>query len=776
MTGNPKKESPQRDGSRRGAGADKEVTSVLGMRGTVFERRAGVNPTDISDAPFRQLVEIAPDAILATDRQGRICLFNRGAEITFGYDAKAVLGKSLEILLPGRFRKGHERHFAAFARSTDSSRMMGERAEIVGLRKDGTEFPARASVTKFNLGEEPIFSVILQDITEQKHFEETLEHQYCELRDTKERLERQVVDSIQLAEDLARARDRAEESERRYRTLAESSPVGIWQVAPDGRCLYANPPMAVLLGTESVQEIHGTSFMSYFAAGSAGSLRGAFAAWVRGRSARCEARLVGTGDGGGRDVEISGAPVISASGELLSILMTVVDITERKEAEDTIWRMAHHDPLTQLPNRQLFRQRLEEAIRNADRSGRMVALMFLDLDKFKGVNDNYGHPVGDQLLCAVADQLLDIVRETDTVARLGGDEFAIILTNLEHVVPVDTLANRIVGQISQPQVVDGCLLTVGTSIGISFCPLDDTDPDELIRKADLALYRAKAEGRGRYHIYDDVLHNKVTTQVSLENELRLALVRGEFLLHYQPQIRISDGEVVGLEALIRWDHPVRGLIPPSEWIPIAEAGGLIIPIGDWVLQAACSQNKAWQEAGLPFFQIAVNISAAQFRSGAFVTSVEFALKESKLDPQWLELEITESMMIDGVEQTIEKLRRLHDTGIEIAIDDFGTGYSSLGYLKRFPIQRLKIDQSFVKNILIDANDDAIVDAIIRMGHSLDLAVIAEGVETREQLASLSAKKCDEAQGYYVSRPLSAEDLAEWIGSDAGADSVARTAS
>jgi diguanylate cyclase (GGDEF)-like protein len=456
--------------------------------------------------------------------------------------------------------------------------------------------------------------------------------------------------------------------------------------------------------------------------------------------------------------------------------MTVVDITERKVAEDTIWRMAHHDPLTQLPNRQLFREKLEEAIRNADRSGHMVALMFLDLDKFKGVNDNYGHPVGDQLLCAVSEQLLDVVRETDTVARLGGDEFAIILTNLEQVVPVDTLAKRIVGQISQPQVVDNCLLDIGTSIGICFYPLDDTDPDELIRKADLALYRAKAEGRGRYHIYDDVLHNKVTTRVAVENELRLAVVRGVFLLHYQPQIRISDGKVVGVEALVRWNHPVRGLVPPNEWIPIAEASGLIFPIGDWVLRTACSQNKAWQEAGLPFFRIAVNISAAQFQSGDLVTSVESALKESKLDPRWCELEITESMVIDGVEQAIEKLQRLRCAGVEIAIDDFGTGYSSLSYLKRFPIQRLKIDQSFVKNVLTDANEDAIVDAIIRMGHSLDLAVIAEGVETREQLACLSGKKCDEAQGYFLSRPLSAGDLAEWISANIGAESVARTAS
>jgi diguanylate cyclase (GGDEF)-like protein len=534
--------------------------------------------------------------------------------------------------------------------------------------------------------------------------------------------------------------------------------------------------MAALLETECIQEIQGTPFTSYFSSDSSDFLQETLAIWARGKSAPCEARLVGTQASGCRDVEISGAPVISASGELRSILMTVVDITERKVAEDTIWRMAHHDPLTQLPNRQLFREKLEEAIRNADRSGHMVALMFLDLDKFKGVNDNYGHPVGDQLLCAVSEQLLDVVRETDTVARLGGDEFAIILTNLEQVVPVDTLAKRIVGQISQPQVVDNCLLDIGTSIGICFYPLDDTDPDELIRKADLALYRAKAEGRGRYHIYDDVLHNKVTTRVAVENELRLAVVRGEFLLHYQPQIRISDGKVVGVEALVRWNHPVRGLVPPNEWIPIAEASGLIFPIGDWVLRTACSQNKAWQEAGLPFFRIAVNISAAQFQSGDLVTSVESALKESKLDPRWCELEITESMVIDGVEQAIEKLQRLRCAGVEIAIDDFGTGYSSLSYLKRFPIQRLKIDQSFVKNVLTDANEDAIVDAIIRMGHSLDLAVIAEGVETREQLACLSGKKCDEAQGYFLSRPLSAGDLAEWISANIGAESVARTAS
>lgn len=762
MTRSMRDQFPQQINQHLGTEPDNDEASSWEMHCQAFEGDQKENDINFSYAPFRKIIEIAPDAIIAVDRHARICLFNHGAEVIFGHAADDVLGQSLNMLLPSRFRQDHERHLAAFARAPDPSRMMGQRREIVGLRKNGTEFPARASITKFQLGGAPIFSVILQDVTEQKHFEERLENQYWELRDTKERLESQAIESIQLAEELAIARDEAEESERRYRTLAESSPVGICQVTPDGRCLYANPPMAALLENDSAQDLEGSPFSSFIKSRSSQKLQQAFICWEKGETATCEVTLIGKRSNHCPEVEISGAPVFSINGRLVSILMTVVDITERKKSQETIWRMAHHDQLTQLPNRQLFRQRLEEALRNADRAGRMAALMFLDLDKFKAVNDNYGHPVGDELLCAVSNQLLSIVRETDTVARLGGDEFAIILTNLEHAEPVDALAKRIVTHISQPRVVDGCLLTVGTSIGISFYPLDDTDPDELVRKADLALYKAKADGRGCYHIYDEVLHGKVTTQVALENELRLAVVREEFLLHFQPQIRIPDEKVVGVEALIRWKHPMQGMVPPGKWIPIAEASGLIINIGDWVLRRACAQNKDWQERGLPFFRIAVNISAAQFRSDDFVSSVDSALKESGLDPRWLELEITESMVIDGVDEAIVKLHRLRDIGVEIAIDDFGTGYSSLAYLKCLPVQRVKIDQSFVANALHDQNDNAIVDAIIQMGHSLGLSVVAEGVETREHLARLSEKKCDAAQGFYFSRPKSADDLITWL--------------
>ena len=438
------------------------------------------------------------------------------------------------------------------------------------------------------------------------------------------------------------------------------------------------------------------------------------------------------------------------------------DISELRAAEEKIQSLTLNDTLTGLANRNLFYMKLEDAFNQAERRGRLVALMLLDLSGFKGINDNFGHAVGDALLQEVADRLRRVTRKVDTVARLDGDGFAIILGDLESAEVVQSTAQRVIDCVSEPVTLDGCLLRTAASIGISFFPGDDTHQDELIRKADLALEEAKRSGSGSYHVYRTETNSRARANKALETELRLALVREEFLLHFQPMIDIDCHDVVAAEALIRWQHPSRGLVPPVEFIPVAEASEVMVPLGEWVLRAACEQNKAWQTAGLPTFRIAVNISARQFQDGDFVDKVRNILRETNLDPHCLELEITEGMVMDDTEQMIEKLHEINELGVEIAIDDFGTGYSSLAYLKRFPVQRLKIDRSFVRDLSVDGNDATITEAVIKMGHSLNLKVLAEGVETKRQFAFLRQKGCDELQGFLFGRPMAPDEFAAWM--------------
>ncbi len=440
----------------------------------------------------------------------------------------------------------------------------------------------------------------------------------------------------------------------------------------------------------------------------------------------------------------------------------VRDITERKRAEDTIRELALNDSLTGLANRNLFRRRLDAAARQASQRGRLVALLLLNLNGFKKINDNFGHSVGDALLKDVAGRLNNVTRKIDTVARLGGDEFGVVMVDLDNVEAVRGVAERIIEALSAPTTLNGCLLKTGASIGVSFYPHDDTDLDELIRKADMALDEVKSGGRGGYHLFKEVSNNQTRAARIIETDLRLALVRDEFQLHYQPKLDIDGRRVVGAEALLRWAHPGRGLVPPGEFIPIAEASDVMVPLGEWVLRSACEQNKAWQEAGLPPLPIAVNISARQLQDRDFVPTLRNILRETGLDPKWLELEITEGMVMDDTEQVICKFHRIFDLGVEISIDDFGTGYSSLAYLKRFPVQRLKIDQSFVRDLTVEPDDAAITEAVIKMGHSLKLKVIAEGVESLEQVEYLRSKGCDELQGFLFSRPLPAESFVTWF--------------
>ena len=440
----------------------------------------------------------------------------------------------------------------------------------------------------------------------------------------------------------------------------------------------------------------------------------------------------------------------------------VVDLSQNKQAHCNLNHLAYHDALTDLPNQALFKDRLKQAIALSSRSNHMQAVMLLNLDRFKTVNDSLGYLAGDLLLQSVAQRLTSCVRECDTVARFGSDEFAILLTQIQRSQDAATSARAISQVLNQSFLFEDQEIFVSNSIGISLYPHDGRDTATLLKSAGAALDRAKEQGGNTYQFYTAGGTTRALRQLVLESNLRPGLERNEFFVHYQPQISISDFHLVGMEALVRWQHPSFGLLYPTEFIHLAEDSGQIIPLGDWVFRKACEQNRAWQQAGLVPMRLAVNFSARQFQQSSFISSFEEILKDSNLDPNWLELEITESSIMKDPEQAIEKLLELKMMGIKVAIDDFGTGYSSLNYLKRFPIDTLKIDRSFVSDLCKDPHDTAIVRAIITLGHALDLTVVAEGVETREQLESLTELECDVVQGYLFSKALSPADFEELL--------------
>jgi diguanylate cyclase (GGDEF)-like protein len=464
-------------------------------------------------------------------------------------------------------------------------------------------------------------------------------------------------------------------------------------------------------------------------------------------------------DGEWRFISFSGEPVFDGDGRFSGYRGIARDITQSRRADEKILRLAHFDELTELPNRTMFMQTLKRAFSLAQRRGKQFALFFIDLDRFKNINDSLGHESGDQLLQDVARRLRDNLRESDSVARLGGDEFVVLVEDCADPRELNSIAQNILNAVGRPYVLSGQEYHVTGSIGISTYPTDGQDPAALLKNADIAMYLAKDRGKNNFQFYSAQQNAHSFERLALESALRHALGRDEFVLHYQPRVDIPTGRIVGVEALLRWNHPDLPMVLPNQFIPLAEETGLIVPIGRWVLRTACAQSALWRHEGLPALRMAVNLSARQFSDDGLIDDIADALAQAELAPNGLELEITESMVMQNPERAVTTLNRLREIGISVSIDDFGTGYSSLGYLKRFPIDNVKIDRSFIKDLPHDTDDAAITRAVIAMAQSLRIRVIAEGVETREQLQFLRDHDCNECQGYFLSRPLPASNFA-----------------
>jgi diguanylate cyclase (GGDEF)-like protein/PAS domain S-box-containing protein len=470
-------------------------------------------------------------------------------------------------------------------------------------------------------------------------------------------------------------------------------------------------------------------------------------------------------DGSPIQIEDSTSTIYDRQGVANGSVIVFRDVSINRVMAQKLAYAAEHDYLTDLPNRLLLNDRIAQAIGILQRHPGHLALLFLDMDGFKHINDSLGHPTGDKLLQAIGKRLVQCVRLSDTVSRQGGDEFVVLLSEIEHPYDVTIAVKRMLQTIAEPYLIDGHELHVTTSIGVCVYPGDGVDAETLIKNADTAMYQAKQNGRHNYRFFQLAMNHQAVERQSIEEGLRRALDRKEFALHYQPKVNLRTGLITGAEALLRWTHPTRGSIPPASFIPIAEECGLILPISKWVLREACRQARSWQAAGLSLSTIAVNVSAIEFRQENFVDGIFAVLEESGLDPSSLELELTEGVVMRHAESAAFILKTLRDKGVKIAIDDFGTGYSSLSYLRRFPIDTLKIDQSFIRQITALPSETTIISAIIGIGRSLNLRVVAEGVETIEEMAFLQAHLCDEAQGYYFSRAVSPETFADLIALD-----------
>ncbi len=577
-----------------------------------------------------------------------------------------------------------------------------------------------------------------------------LEHLAHELQTHQAELEAQNRELVEMQHELEAARDR-------YADLYDFAPVGYLTFDGSGNVLEINLTGASLLGAERTR-IVGKPFFIWIAKESVPDFYKHLQQVFSSKKNRVAVELGIKCRGGLRTASLE-SMAVERGGDVCRTIM--VDITERRKHE-RIHYLAHYDALTGLPNRILFQDRLAQALAAAERSGKEVALFFLDLDRFKSINDSLGHAAGDQLLKDVANRIKGCIRKADTVARLAGDEFVLVLADIDGGEHVSIVAENILEAMRTPFYIEGHSLSVSGSIGISLFPEDGRDFNTLLRNADSAMYHAKKMGRNNFQFYTEGMNAKALESLSMENELRQALKNGDLALYYQPQIEIASGKMTGMEALIRWHRPGDGWVPPSTFIPIAEERGLIVPIFNRVLREVCLQIKIWQSMGLPSIPVAINISALQVYRHGLLDSISHALHVTGIPPSCLELELTESTIMVEVEETIRMMGELKKMGLRLSIDDFGIGYSSLSYLRSFPIHKLKIAHSFVADLTTNPDAAAIASAIINMAKSLNLRVIAEGVEKKDQLDYLRAQGCDEAQGYYFSEAVPAQKITEML--------------
>ena len=556
-----------------------------------------------------------------------------------------------------------------------------------------------------------------------------------------------------------------QESREALAQLIDTVPAMISAADPAGRVLFVNAQQAALAG-KAPAELIGQDTTALF-----GAERAAFGreldaeVFARGEALPGFEEGVAAPDGSRLDLFTTKAPLRDAVGRVVAVLTTSIDITDRKRAEERLLHLAQHDPLTALPNRSYLGERLRERCAHGRRADDGFALHFLDLDRFKAVNDALGHQAGDRLLVQAARRLRAAVREGDIVARLGGDEFAILQPDAASAADAAHLADRVISALARPFRIAGRSITISASVGVTLFPKDATTADELLRNADLAMYRAKGTGRNRFGFFDPDMDAAAQRAMQLESELRRALSRREFELVWQPQVNLRTGRICGAEALLRWRHGVRGIVSPAEFLQLAEETGLIAPITEWALAAACTQGLAWAKRRPGGLRISVNLSPSLFASRDVRDMVADALAVTGFDPSLLDIEITERVLMDKVDEMAATLHSLREMGVSFSIDDFGTGYSSLAHARSFPVQRLKVDQAFIAQLASDKGDAAIVGAIVSLAHGLGMEVVAEGVETAEQLAALRRLGCDEVQGYFVREPITAAELEAMLDAD-----------
>lgn len=670
------------------------------------------------------IIDTALDAAIQMDDQGRITGWNKQATLMFGWERDEAIGRLLhETIIPERYREAHWKGLQRLLAGGEP-RVLNTRFEVEGLHREGHTLSIELAITKVKTNDQFEFSAFIRDVTQRRREEEQL------------RLAAKVFENTNETILITDANNNIVAVNEAFTNMTGYSFEEVRGKNP-----------RLLSSGDHDAEFFQSMWRSILAEGY----------W--------QGEIIDKNKAGKRFHKNLAINVVKNEQDVVTHYISISsDISERKEYDKNIHFLAYYDVLTGLPNRTLLRDRLGQMIASSHRDNEKFALLFLDLDRFKYINDSMGHSVGDKLLQSVAQRLQDCVREGDTVSRIGGDEFIVLLREVDEQ-GVMLVADKLLRTLATPFNLSGQEISTYASIGVALYPTHATDIDVLMKNADAAMYHAKENGRNNYKFFTPDMHFRANQIFLMEKDLRLALEQDQFTLVYQPQVDLATGKICGAEALLRWKHPEKGFIPPADFIPIAEETGQIVAIGEWVLRTACWRFASWQKQGMPVFPIAVNMSIRQLRQPNLADVIEGILKENSLEPECLELEITEGIMMGDTKVAMDFLTRMHKLGVQMSIDDFGTGFSSLSYLKNLPVHKLKIDQSFVRDIETDESDAAIVRSIISLGHRLELKVIAEGVETLEQLDFLRIRGCDEVQGYFYSRPLVADDFIKFVNSE-----------